>query len=357
MSCDKELQPHRDAIDNIDAQILNLLNQRATHAHKIGELKGTGVVYRPDREAAVLNRLRKLNDGPLSDTAVVRLFREVMSECLALERPLSICYLGPEGTFTHLAALKHFGHAAQTTACATIDEAFRMVEARQADYLVAPVENSTEGAIGRTLDLLVSTSLNVCGEVVMRIHHNLLRKIANMEGIQKIYAHPQALAQCHEWLNKNLSQAQRIPVSSNAQGALLATEDESSVAIASSLAAERYQLQQIAFNIEDEPNNTTRFLVLGQQNPNSTGKDKTSLVVGAPNRAGSVHRLLQAFSDYGVSMTKLESRPAKNMLWEYVFFIDIEGHQQDENVAKSLNVLEEQASFVKRLGSYPASYL
>ncbi|MBQ9183781.1 MAG: prephenate dehydratase [Neisseriaceae bacterium] len=349
------LQPHREAIDTIDAQILTLLNQRAEHARTIGQLKGTGAVYRPEREAQVLSRIRGLNQGPLSDTAVSRLFREVMSECLALEKPLNICYLGPEGTFTHLAAIKHFGHAANLQPCTTIDEAFRTVEAGHADYLVAPVENSTEGAIGRTLDLLVSTPLKACGEVVFPIHHHLLSLSSDKNHIHTVYAHAQALAQCHEWLNQNLPNAKRQPVSSNAQGAVLATEDKLAAAIASQAAAERYGLNKLASNIEDIANNTTRFLVLGNQETSPSGKDKTSLIAGAKNVAGAVHQLLQPFADFGVSMTKLESRPQRGSLWEYVFFIDIEGHQQDENVAVALRALKEKASFLKIVGSYPVA--
>ena len=349
------LQPHREAIDTIDAQILTLLNQRAEHARTIGQLKGTGAVYRPEREAQVLSRIRGLNQGPLSDTAVSRLFREVMSECLALEKPLNICYLGPEGTFTHLAAMKHFGHATNLQPCTTIDEAFRTVEAGHADYLVAPVENSTEGAIGRTLDLLVTTPLKACGEVVFPIHHHLLSLSSDKNHIQKVYAHAQALAQCHEWLNQNLPNAKRQPVSSNAQGAVLASEDKHSAAIASSAAAERYGLNKVASNIEDIANNTTRFLVLGRQETGLSGKDKTSLIAGAKNVAGSVHQLLQPFADFGVSMTKLESRPQRGNLWEYVFFIDIEGHQLDPNVSTALNALKEKASFLKIIGSYPVA--
>lgn len=357
MSKQKDLSPHREAIDAIDAQILGLLNQRANHARAIGELKGAGAVYRPEREAAVLQRIQQLNQGPLSNESTARLFREVMSECLALERPLTICYLGPEGTFSQLASIKHFGHAAHTHPCVTIDEAFRMVEARQADYVVAPVENSTEGAVGRSLDLLVSSPLSACGEVVLRIHHHLLSKTAEKAHITKVYAHAQALAQCHEWLNKNLPNAERQPVLSNAEGARLASEEPTAAAIASQAAAERYGLHKLAANIEDEPNNTTRFLVLGHQTTQASGRDKTSLVVAAPNKAGAVHDLLQPFADFGVSMTKLESRPSRAGLWEYVFFIDIEGHCEDAHVKMALNGLRERAAFVKLVGSYPVAVL
>ncbi len=358
MSDNDKLKPHRDAIDEIDATVLDLLNRRASHARAIGELKGTGVVYRPEREAAVLQRIQGLNRGPLPNEAVARLFREVMSECLAVERPLTITYLGPAGTFTQLAAIKHFGHAAHTLPCATIDECFRLVEARQADYVVAPVENSTEGSVGRSLDLLVSSPLKACGEVVLRIHHHLLRKLPEKDGIRTVYAHAQALAQCHEWLNKNLpEQVARISVSSNAEAARLAAEDSHAAAIASQAAAERYGLIKLAANIEDEPNNTTRFLVLGHQGTDPTGRDKTSLIVSAPNKAGAVHGLLQPFSAHGVSMTKLESRPSRAGLWDYVFFIDIEGHADDAKIQAALQDLSAQAAFMKLIGSYPLAVL
>lgn len=358
MASDDVFAPHRQAIDDIDAQVLTLLNQRANHARAIGELKGTGAVYRPEREAAVLQRIRHINTGPLSNEAVARLFREVMSECLALERPMTICYLGPEGTFTQQAAVKHFGHAAQTQACISVDESFRLVEARQADYVVVPVENSTEGAVGRSLDLLVSTPLHACGEVVLRIQHHLLTQNGKREGIEKIYAHAQALAQCHEWLNKNLpNTVARLPVSSNAEAARLASLDTTSAAIASQAAAEYYGLHKAARNIEDEPNNTTRFLVLGHQQTQATGRDKTSLVVAAPNQAGAVHHLLLPFAEHGVSMSKLESRPSRGGLWEYVFFIDIEGHIEDKTVQAALQDLQQRAAFVKLIGSYPLAIL
>jgi len=352
------LKQHRDAIDDIDARVLDLLNQRATHAHAIGEIKGGGVVYRPEREAQVLRRIKSLNPGPLSNESVARLFREVMSECLALERPLSIAYLGPEGTFTQLAAVKHFGHAAHTIACGSVDEAFRLVESRSLDYVVAPVENSTEGAVGRTLDLMVASPLKICGEVVLRIHHHLLRRDTDKPAIRRVYAHAQALAQCHEWLNKNLPQnVERVSVASNAEAARLAGKEDGVAAIAGQAAAERYQLSKVAENIEDEPNNTTRFLVLGQQGVGATGQDKTSLIVAAPNRAGALYSLLAPIADHGVSMTKLESRPARAGLWEYVYFIDIEGHQSDANVVAALQALEARAAFVKILGSYPLAVI
>ena len=354
---DELLGQHRQAIDAIDEQILQLLNQRADHAHQIGEIKGGGVVYRPEREAQVLRRIQSLNAGPLPDESVARLFREVMSECLALERPLSIAYLGPEGTFTQQAAIKQFGHAAQTVACASIDEAFRLVESRSLDYVVAPVENSTEGAVGRTLDLMVTTPLKVCGEVILRIHHHLLRKTSSLDEIRRVYSHAQSLAQCHEWLNKNLPEVERISVASNAEAARLASLDVSCAAIAGQAAAERFSLMRLAQNIEDEPNNTTRFFVLGHQLTGVSGHDKTSIIVAAPHKAGSVHSLLAPLADNGISMSKFESRPSRAGLWEYVFFIDFEGHVSDANVERALQQLGERASYVKVLGSYPAAVI
>jgi chorismate mutase/prephenate dehydratase len=352
------LKLHRDAIDQIDVDILHLLNQRAQHARDIGEIKGGGIIYRPEREAQVLRRIKALNPGPLPGESVARLFREIMSECLALEKPLSIAYLGPEGSFTQLATLKHFGHAARTVACASIDEAFRLVESRQLDYVVAPVENSTEGAVGRTLDLMVSTPLKICGEVVLRIHHHLLRNAPAMDGIRRVYAHAQALAQCHEWLNKNLpAHVERISVASNAEAARLAAEDADCAAIAGQAAAERYSLAKLAENIEDEPNNTTRFLVLGHQEVGQTAQDKTSIIVSAPNRPGAVHSLLEPLAANGVSMTKFESRPSRAGLWDYVFFIDMEGHHSSDNIAQALKGLGERTSFVKVLGAYPQAVL
>jgi chorismate mutase/prephenate dehydratase len=352
------LKLHRDAIDQIDVDILHLLNQRAQHARDIGEIKGGGIIYRPEREAQVLRRIKSLNPGPLPGESVARLFREIMSECLALEKPLSIAYLGPEGSFTQLATLKHFGHAARTVACSSIDEAFRLVESRQLDYVVAPVENSTEGAVGRTLDLMVSTPLKICGEVVLRIHHHLLRKTPAMDGIRRVYAHAQALAQCHEWLNKNLpANVERVSVASNAEAARLAAEDADCAAIAGQAAAERYSLTKLAENIEDEPNNTTRFLVLGHQEVGPTAQDKTSIIVSAPNRPGAVHSLLEPLAANGVSMTKFESRPSRAGLWDYVFFIDVEGHYSSDNIAQALKGLGERTSFVKVLGAYPQAVL
>ncbi len=351
-----KLQQHRARIDALDDELLKLINERAEHAKAIGVLKN-GVVYRPEREAQVLRRVKDNNPGPMSGETVARLFREVMSACLALEKPLSVAFLGPAGTFTQAAAIKHFGHAAHTEACSSIDEVFRKVEANIVDYGVVPVENSTEGTVSRTLDLLLASPLKICGEVDLRVHQFLMRKIEGLQDIRKVYSHAQSLGQCHEWLNKNLPDILRIPVSSNAEAARLASEDETSAAIAGEMAAELYQLQKLAQNIEDEPNNTTRFLVIAQHDAAPSGKDKTSLAMSAKNKPGTIVELLSPLAKYQVSMTKLESRPSRMGMWEYVFFVDVEGHQLDESVAKALRELESKAAFLKVMGSYPVAVL
>ncbi|MBI5751272.1 MAG: prephenate dehydratase [Hydrogenophilales bacterium] len=351
-----DLQKLRTEIDQIDDELLKLISRRAQLAQTIGRLK-QGNIYRPEREAQVLRRIKEANPGPLSGETAARLFREIMSACLALEQPLTVAYLGPQGTFTQAAAIKHFGHAAETADCVSIDEVFRKVESGQAVYAVAPVENSTEGAIGRTLDLLLNTPLMICGEVVVRVHHYLLRKGESMEGITKLYSHAQSFAQCHEWLNKNLPNVARITVSSNAEAARLAAAEPDSAAIAGETAAEIYGLTPLARNIEDEPNNTTRFLVLGMHDAGRSGRDKTSLVMAAPNQPGAMHDLLGPFARNGVSMTKLESRPSGAGKWEYVFYVDVEGHQEDAPVATALAELKNLAPFLKVLGSYPVAVL
>ncbi|MBT9611875.1 MAG: prephenate dehydratase [Burkholderiales bacterium] len=351
-----DLQKLRTEIDQIDDELLKLISRRALIAQTIGRLK-QGNIYRPEREAQVLRRVKEANPGPLSSETTARLFREIMSACLALEQPLSVAYLGPQGTFSQAAAIKHFGHAADTTDCASIDEVFRKVESGMAAYAVVPVENSTEGAIGRTLDLLLNTPLMICGEVVVRVHQYLLRKEDGMAGITKLYSHAQSFAQCHEWLNKNLPAVARITVGSNAEAAKLAASEPTSAAIAGETAAEIYGLTPLARNIEDEPNNTTRFLVLGAHDAGRSGRDKTSLVMAAPNQPGAMHDLLGPFARNGVSMTKLESRPSGAGKWEYVFYVDVEGHQEDAPVAQALSELKGLAPFLKILGSYPVAVI
>jgi len=353
-----ELERLRDEIDRVDDRIIDSLNERARLARAIGTLK-VGQAYRPEREAQVLRRIKERNPGPLASETVALLFREIMSACLALERPITVAYLGPKGTFSERATLKHFGLAAEAMPAASIDEVFRAVESGSADFGIVPVENSTEGAVGRSLDLMPQTPMKVCGEVILRIHHNLMAKSAPKDfgEIKRVFSHGQSLAQCHEWLNTHVPKAERIAVASNAEAARRAAEEAGSAAVAGEMAAEHYGLAILAANIEDEPNNTTRFLILGDYQPEASGKDKTSLVLSARNRAGAVYEMLTPFATRGVSMTKFESRPSRVALWEYLFFVDIEGHRDDPQVAEALEEVGRIAGYIKVLGSYPMAVL
>ncbi len=349
------LARHRVAIDALDREILERLNDRARHAKAIGALKGGTLVYRPEREAQVLSRLLGENKGPLNAEAVAVVFRQIMSACLALEQPLRVAYLGPAGTYSHSAVSKHFGEFASAEPCGTVDEVFRAAESGQADYAVVPVENSTEGVVGRTLDLMCQTPLSVCGEINLRIRQNLLSNVPALADVARVYSHAQSLAQCVQWLATHLPKAQRVAVASNAEAARLAAAEPGTAAIAGEKAAAIYGLAILARNIEDEPNNTTRFWVIGRHEVPRSGKDQTSLVMSAPNRPGAVHALLEPFARYGVSMSRLESRPARTGLWEYLFFVDLEGHATDAPVAAALAELKLRAPFLKLLGSYPAA--
>ncbi len=351
----EKLKQYREQIDALDDELLELFNRRAALAQQIGHLKEDGTVLRPEREAQVLQRLQGRNAGPLSNAAVAQLFTEVMSQCRALEAPLTVAYLGPQGTFTEAAALKRFGSAIQGQPCATIDEVFQSVESGAAHYGVVPVENSTEGAVGRTLDLLLNSNLKICGEVLLQVHQCVLSNENDLSVIRKVYSHPQSFGQCQGWLNTHLPHAERVTASSNADAARLAAEESFAAAVGGVQAAEHFKLKVLAQNIEDDPRNTTRFLVLGNQQVAPGGSDKTSLVLSAANRPGAVHDLLVPLAKHGVSMTKLESRPARSGLWEYVFYMDIEGHQQEARVAAALEELKQAAAFVKILGSYPVA--
>lgn len=353
----EELKKCRERIDQIDDQLLKLVNDRAAIAHIIGSLKNNGPIYRPEREAQILRRLLEQNTGPLSAESVTAIFRTVMSNCRALEQELSVAFLGPLGTYSEEAANKQFGGLSKPVQCATIDEVFRLVESRKADYGVIPVENSTEGAIGRSLDMLLQTSLQVCGEVDLAVHHNILSKAADISAISKLYAHTQSLSQCHEWLNQNMPAAERLAVASNAEATRLAAENPEVAAIASKRAGELYGLNLLAENIEDDPRNTTRFLVIADHDVAPSGRDKTSLVMSARNVPGAIVELLAPLAENGVSMSKLESRPSITGMWEYVFFVDIEGHRADAKVAMALETLKHKASFLKVLGSYPLAVI
>ncbi|MCL2658131.1 MAG: prephenate dehydratase [Betaproteobacteria bacterium] len=353
---EEELPRLRGDIDRLDREILERLSQRASCAKRIGEIK-RGPIYRPEREAQVLRKIAELNPGPLSGEAVQRIFREIMSCCLALEQPMKIAYLGPEGTFSESAARKHFGGAPDFQPQSSIDEVFHAVEAGGVAYGIVPVENSTEGAVGRTLDLLLASPARICGEVKLRIRQHLLTQASSLDQIKRIYSHSQSLAQCQDWLARHLAAAPRVSVASNAEAARMAAQDPETAAIAGEAAGQLYGLAQLASDIEDDPNNTTRFLVIGRHDAGPSGRDKTSLVCSAPNRPGAVFHLLESFAKYGVSMSKLESRPSKTGLWEYVFYVDVEGNRSDPSLAQALTDLQDRAAFLKVLGSYPVAAL
>jgi chorismate mutase/prephenate dehydratase len=349
-----EIQRLRGEIDRVDDELAALLERRAALAQKIGGLKHGAPAYRPEREAEVLRRVAQ-NARVLPAERLAAVFREIISACRSLEEAIRVSYLGPEGTFSEQAVRKHFGRAVDALPSASVDEAFRRAESGAAQFTVVPAENSTEGAVGRTLDLLLATPLRICGEIELRVQQNLLSRADKISSIKKIYSHAQSLAQCNGWLTQHLPAVERIPVTSNAEAARRAADEAGAAAIAGDAAAERYQLGVLARAIEDDPNNTTRFLVLGNLEPAPTGKDRTSLVVSAENKPGAVHALLTPLAQHRVSMTRIESRPAKarSALWEYLFFIDVEGHQKDAPVAKALGELQRLAPFLKVLGSYP----
>jgi len=352
---DDEIGRRRDEIDRIDAEIVTLVGERATHAAAIGRLKGDGPVYRPEREAEVLQRVATANRGPLPVESLTRIFVEIVSACRALEQRLRVGYLGPAGTFSEMAVGQHFGQSIEAVPIASIDEVFRQAETGATEFAVVPVENSTEGAVGRTRDLLLSTPLKICAEIVLRVHQNLMAKSDSLAGVARVYSHAQSLAQCHQWLSRNLAGAERVQVASNAEAARLAADEAAACAVGPAIAAERYGLHLLARNIEDEPNNLTRFLVLGRLEPGPTGRDLTSLVMSAPNRPGAVHALIGPFAKHGVSMSRIESRPSRIGTWEYMFHLDIQGHSRDPQVAAALAELKDLAPFLKILGSYPAA--
>jgi len=352
-----DIQKLRAEIDRLDEELAALIQRRAGLAQKIGTLKGGTLAYRPERESEILRRVARTNSGPLAAGSMVSVFREIISACRALEEPLRVSYLGPEGTFSEQAVRKHFGGGVEALPVPSVDEAFRHCESGAAQFAVVPAENSTEGVVGRTLDLLVTTPLRICGEIELRVQQNLLSKKSDLRAIKRVYSHSQSLAQCNGWLAQNLPGVERVPVASNAEAAQRAAQEEGTAALAGQAAGERYGLAALARSIEDDPNNTTRFLVLGNVEPAPSGRDRTSLVLSAENKPGAVHALLTPIAAHGVSMSRIESRPARarTVLWEYLFFIDVEGHQQDEHVAKALAALRAKAPYLKILGSYPVA--
>lgn len=369
MTTQAELAKIREQIDAIDRELQRLINARAACAQQVAavkqaEMSGTGespVYYRPDREAQILSQVMARNEGPLPGHEVARIFREIMSGCLALERPMLIGYLGPAGTFTEAAALKHFGHAVTARPLTTIADVFREVDARALDYGVVPVENSTEGMVTHTLECLLDSPLVICGEVEMRIHQSLMARAAlDLSVVRRVYSHQQSLAQCRAWLDTNLPHAARHAVSSNAEAARLvaSAEDTDAVAaVAGTQAAETYGLTVLARSIEDRPDNTTRFLVVGRQRTEPSGRDKTSVIVSIKNEPGALYRLLEPFQRRGVDMTRLESRPSHAGVWSYRFFIDFLGHRDESAVAQLLDDIRQQSAELKVLGSYPRAVL
>jgi chorismate mutase / prephenate dehydratase len=349
--------------ESIDARIHALLNERARFAQLVGISKsssGKAVdYYRPEREAEVLRMALKRNQGPLRDEEIVRLFREIMSACLAQQEPLKVAFLGPEGTFTQAAVLKHFGSSVRALPLAAIDEIFHEVEAGVADFGVVPIENSSEGTVNHTLDMFLTSGLKICGEVELRISHYLMGKMRGLEGIQRVCAHPQALAQCRGWLDDQLPEVERVGVSSNAEGARRARDERGTAAIAGHAAAEIYSLNLLANEIEDRPDNTTRFLVVGRKLFSASGADRTTLLISTSDTddSGALFQLLEPLAQHRVNMTRIESRPSRRRKWDYVFFIDIEGHVGDPAVAKALAALEARATVFKILGSYPRAVL
>lgn len=363
----RRLQAIRNEIDALDISIQSLINHRAGLAHVVARIKRAAlefqqegeqtpsVYYRPEREAQVLRQLLERNQGPLSDQAIVAVFREIMSACLALQQPLSVVYLGPEGTFTHAATLRHFGHQVDCQPMTTIDEVFREIEVGASSYGVVPVENSTEGMVNHTLDCFIRSPLKICGEVALHVHHHLLaQKGVEPNQIQSIYSHQQGLAQCRNWLDRHFPGVNRIQVSSTAEAARIACDDKTTAAIAGDMAMRHYELMSLSARIEDRPDNKTRFLILGQREAAASGQDKTSILIYAKNEPGALYRVLGVFDKYRINLTRIESRPTPGRGgWSYVFFMDFDNHEQDDNLQSLLDEIMEHALELKNLGSYP----
>jgi chorismate mutase / prephenate dehydratase len=348
------LSEHRQAIDKLDAQIVKLLNERTKHVLEIGaiKLKQREEIYAPHRERAVLQRIAKLNGGPITDDSLKAIYREVMSSALALEKSMNIAYLGPEATFTHQAAIQRFGSSLRYAPQKTIADVFSEVAKGRADYGVVPIENSTEGVVTHTLDMFVDSDLKVVSAIVLPISHCLVSRCQRKD-IKKLFVHPQTLAQCRSWIHKNFPHAELIETSSNARSAERAATERNSGAIAGLLAAETYRVPVLEHDIQDNSANATRFLVLGRKCPPATGRDRTSLMLSIRDEVGALHKALAPFRRHRINMTKIESRPSKRKVWEYYFFVDCDGHMSDRKVAKAIAQLEEQCSYVKVLGSYP----
>jgi chorismate mutase/prephenate dehydratase len=356
---EKEIKGLRGKIDQIDNQILDLLNERAKLVLKVGELKQTGNYdfHLLDRECEIYERLVRRNPGPFPTEAIRDVFREILSASLSLEKTLKVMYLGPEATFCHIASIQQFGHSAKFFQAKGLADIFDEVERGRIDYGVVPIENSTEGVVNLTLDLFIDSPLKICAEVLLQVSHHLLSKSGKIEDIKRVYSHPQAIAQCSNWLFKNLPHIPIKEVFSTAKAAQHAAEDKNVAAIASEFAAKYYRLKVVRRSIEDIAQNFTKFWVIGKKSPGRTGSDKTSIMISLKDGVGALYHMLEPFADQGINLTKIESRPFKKRPWEYIFFIDIEGHIQDENVTTSLKEVKENSQFVKVLGSYPKSKL
>jgi chorismate mutase/prephenate dehydratase len=358
-----DLTEIRVRIDAIDAELHRLLNERAGFAQQVGISKHasgrTVDFYRPEREAEVLRTALKRNKGPLRDDEILRLFREIMSACLAQQEPLKVAFLGPEGTFTQQAVYKQFGHSVRALALPSIDEVFHEVESGAADFGVVPIENSSEGTVMHTLDRFLVSPLSICGEVELRIHQFLMGRMKSLAAVKRVCSHQQSLAQCREWLDENLSEAERVAVSSNAEAARRARDEQHTAAIAGETAAEVYGLDVLVAKIEDRPDNTTRFLVIGAKTFRPSGDDKTTVLVSVAHTdaPGALFRLLEPLAKSAISLTRIESRPSRRKKWDYVFFLDLEGHVEDTKVAAALGQLKERSSLYRVLGSYPRSIL
>ncbi|MBU0678549.1 MAG: prephenate dehydratase [Verrucomicrobia bacterium] len=344
----------RKRIDELDAQLVSLLNERTRVVLEIGELKveNSGEIYVPAREKEVLDRVITLNEGPLGDAALQNVYREIMSASLALERNVKIAFLGPSATFTHQAARAKFGGSVDYEACETISDVFYAVEKQTADYGVVPIENSTEGAVTHTLDRFLETPLKICAEIYLPVSQHLMAK-CSLRDVKRVYSHPQVFGQCRRWLHENMPGVDLVPVSSTANAVDKAVREQDAAAIASSLAAELYDINILAHDIQDIGGNTTRFLVIGKTFGGSTGEDRTSLLFGVKHKVGALYGALEAFKQYGINMSKIESRPSKTKAWEYYFFVDIEGHAEDENLRTALRELSEHCDELRILGSYP----
>jgi len=357
----EQLKAIRDQIDSIDRQIQTLINERAACAQKVAAIKiasgESDNFYRPEREAQILRSIEDRNAGPLDKKEMARLFREIMSACLALESPLKVAFLGPAGTYNHVATVKHFGNSIEQNPVENIEAIFRSVETGQSHFGVVPIENSTEGVITHTLDLLINSSLLISGEVDLRIHHNLISHETELKNIKTIYSHQQSLAQCRLWLEAHLPGVDQYAVKSNAEAVRLCREASGCAAIAGQLAADIYQVPVLYQDIEDEADNTTRFIVIGKQPVPPSGKDRTSLLLATDNKPGALHHLLKPLAERNIGMSKIESRPSRRGVWEYLFFIDIDGHKDAPLISEALAAMKHETAMLRILGSYPRAVL